>query len=49
VERVLNQDVLKGFSAEERQRLAELLGRVKANLSNMVDKSASSEDQLDDD
>ena len=49
VERVLNQDVLKGFSAEERQRLAELLGRVKANLSNMVDKSANSEDRLDDD
>jgi DNA-binding MarR family transcriptional regulator len=49
VERVLNQDVLKGFTAEERQRLAELLGHVKANLSNMVDKSASSEDQLDDD
>ena len=49
VERVLNQNVLKGFSAEERHTLAELLGRVKANLSHVIDKSGLSEDRLDDD
>ena len=49
VERVLNQNVLKGFSAEERHQLADMLGRVKTNLSHVIDKSAVTEAPADED
>ena len=48
VERVLNQNVLKGFNAEERNQLADLLTRVKANLIGTLDKSPASDEGADD-
>jgi DNA-binding MarR family transcriptional regulator len=48
VEKVLNQTVLKGFTAEERNQLADLMTRVKANLIGTLDKVPSRTEELDD-
>jgi len=48
VEKALNQSVLKGFTAEERNQLADLLTRVKANLIGTLDRAPANAPEPDD-
>jgi DNA-binding MarR family transcriptional regulator len=48
VEKDLNQGVLRGFNVEERNQLAGLLTRLRANLIGTLDKSRLSDDGVDD-
>ena len=49
VEKDLNQSVLRGFNVEERNQLAGLLTRLRANLIGTLDKARLSDDGEDDD